>query len=180
MRRFKSIGKRHIYALPFKITRETKLQSFHFRIAHRIITCNKYLSDIRLRDNGACEKCRETDTIVHFFFTCPPIKAFWDRLSDWCENFLGFGLAFLGKEEMVLGMTNENGNHRTYKMVNWLLLTAKFYIHRQRLFHKSDVSLNAYLAEVRKKLDVERRACRWEGKPHKFKLWEKVLAILLP
>lgn len=40
--------------------------------------------------------------------------------------------------------------------------------------------LIAYLAEVRKKLIIERVACRWEGKPQKFRLWECMLANLNP
>lgn len=123
------------YALPFKISRETKLQSFHYRIVHRIITCNKYLHDIRLRDNDKCETCGETDSISHFFVSCPAVETFWEKLSLWCEEQLGLGLSFLTEKEMVLGMTDENGNPRTFKVINWLLLTAKFFLHRQKLFH---------------------------------------------
>lgn len=165
-------------ALPFKITRETKLQSFHFRIAHRIITCNKYLRDIRILENATCGVYGETDSILHFFISCPPVAAFWASLNGWCENFLGLGFDFLNLGEKILGMTNENGNPKTFTVVNWLLLTAKFYIHRQRLFHKGDMSLIAYLAEIRRKLCVEQRACRWEGKPSKFRTWEGLFAVL--
>lgn len=73
-------------------------------------------------------------------------------MGEWCENRLRFGLAFLMDGELVLGMTNENGNPRVFKMTNWLLLTAKFYLHRQKLFHDGEISLIAYLAEVRSKL----------------------------
>lgn len=31
------------HTLPFKTTRETKLQSFHYQIIHHLITCNRYL-----------------------------------------------------------------------------------------------------------------------------------------
>lgn len=77
-------------------------------------------------------------------------------------------------------MTNENGNPRTFKIINWLLLTANFYIHRQHLFHKGELNLIADLAEIRKKLIIERIACRWEGKPKKFRLWERILGVLNP
>lgn len=168
------------YALPHSVSREIKIQSFHFRIAHRIVTCNKFLCDIWMREDGACERCNKPDTVVHFFVECPLVQAFWVKLDEWCEKHIEVNLSFLTKTEKVLGMTNKNGNPRTFKIINWLLLTAKFYIHRQRLFYKGELSLIAYLAEVRNKIITERMACRWEGKPQKFRLWECIWAVLNP
>lgn len=163
---------------PTAFLEKKKLQSFHFRIAHRIITCNKYLCNIRMREDAACASCNNWDTIVHFFVECPPVQKFWAKLDDWCEEHIGFGMSFLATGERVLGITNKNGNPRTLKIINWLLLTAKFYI--QRLFNKGELSLIAYLAEVRNRLITERMACQWEGKPQKFKLWQHMWAVLNP
>lgn len=169
-----------VYTLPYKVTRETKIQSFHYRIAHRIITCNKYLCDIKVKQDPSCALCGGKDTLIHFFISCPNIKAFWRKLMDWCDSFLGVNLEFLSDCETILGMTNENGNPGTFKLINWLLLTAKFYIHRQRLFHKGETCLIAFLAEARRKLCVERIACQREGMPKKFKIWERMYKILNP
>lgn len=166
--------------MPYRISRETKLQSFHFRIAHRIITCNKYLSDIRMREDAACHSCNMRDTITHFFVECQTVREFWTRLDNWCKEHINLPMSFLTTGERILGLTNENGNAKAFKITNWLLLTAKFYIHRQRLFHKGEFSLVAYLAEVRKKLITERMACQWEGKPHKFRIWQRIWATLNP
>lgn len=104
------------YMLPYKVTRETKMQSFQYCIAHRIITCNKYLCDIRVRQDPFCALCGEKDTIVHFFASCPTVRTFWHKLNDWCENHLGFSISFLTKVERILGLANENGNPRTFMM----------------------------------------------------------------
>ena len=37
-----------IYQMSFMVTRETRLQSFQYRILHRIIPCNKWLFDITI------------------------------------------------------------------------------------------------------------------------------------
>ena len=42
---------------PFKITKETKLQWFQFRLINRILSCNKYLFKINKRDNDLCCFC---------------------------------------------------------------------------------------------------------------------------
>lgn len=169
-----------VYTLPFKITRETKLQSFHYRITHRLITCNKYLYTIRIHKDGACSTCGAQDTLTHFFVTCGAVTKFWSKLSEWCQNHLGFSLASLSNQEKILGLPDENGNRQSFKRINWLLLTAKFYLHRQRLFHNGELSLIAYLAEIKAKLQTERQACFSEARPQKFKTWEPIFKILYP
>lgn len=66
------------------------------------------------------------------------------------------------------------------KLVNLLLLTAKFYIHQQKLFHSGEISLIAYLMEVKNKLVTEKMACSREGRPNKFKVREILFNVLSP
>lgn len=133
-----------------------------------------------MRGDGACEICNRRDTIVHFSVECPTVQAFWLKLDNWCAENAGVDMSVLTMSERVLGMTNENGNPRTVKIINWILLTAKFFIHRQRLFYNGELSLIAYLAEIRRKLITECMTCQWEGKPQKFRLWERILGVLNP
>lgn len=169
-----------IYCLPFKITHETKLQSFHYRIAHRLITCNKYRLNIKMHADGKCAVCGKLDTLVHFFAECPAVREFWNNLSGWCESLLGFTLAHINEMEKVLGLTNNNGNKRQFKLVNWILLNAKFYIHRCRLFQNGKLSLLAFLAEAKNKLRTEEQACYWEGRPKKFNVFEQMFKATNP
>ncbi len=46
----------------FHITRETKLQSFQYRILHRTITCRK-LYDMKLDDSPNCLYCNNIDEL---------------------------------------------------------------------------------------------------------------------
>lgn len=170
----------NIYSLPYKITRETKLQSFQFRIAHRLITCNRYRRTLGMHPDGRCDICSEVDTLTHFFTSCIRVRNFWQNLDNWSESHLGFGLAHLSAEEKILGFTEEGGNPRQFKLLNWLLITGKFYIHRCRLFHNGQLSLLAYLAELKNKLRVEKRACWWEQRRNKFKPFERLFQILNP
>lgn len=156
------------------------MQSFQYRVIHRIITCNKYLCDIKVKREPSCVQCGEEDSIIHFFVSCPVVRAFWDKLNEWCDTYLGLKIDFLTEGELILGMTNDTGNPGVSKLTNWLLLTAKYYIHHQRLFYSCEVGLIPFLAEVRKKLGVERLACLREGKPQKFRLWKRFFTILNP
>lgn len=92
-----------VYSVPFRITRETKLQSFQFRILHRLITCKKYLHTIRMHEDSLCPFCRELDSISHFFLTCPKVQDFWENLCGWCQSHSDLRLTSLTKGEKLLG-----------------------------------------------------------------------------
>ena len=59
-----------IFTLSFKITTETKLQSFQYKLVHRVIPCNKWLNDIRIKDSSKCSYCDKIDNLTHFFIHC--------------------------------------------------------------------------------------------------------------
>ncbi len=40
---------KRIFNLPFSTTKDTKHQSFQFRIIHKIIPCNKWLQTIKIK-----------------------------------------------------------------------------------------------------------------------------------
>lgn len=162
--------------MPYQITRETKLQSFQYRLLHRLITCKKYLHTIHMSEDDKCDSCGVQDSIIHFFVSCPVVQDFWRKLGEWCHAHLNFGLTSLTRGK-VLGLTNDNGNHNLFKCVSWLLLMAKIYLHCQKLFYKSNISLIAFLLEVKNKLSTEKMICSHEGRPNKFKAWEKMLTL---
>lgn len=170
----------NVYSLPYKITRETKLQSFQYRILHRLITCKKYLHTIRMQEDDTCDLCGEQDSITHFFILCPAVHDFWTNLSDWCQTYLDLRLTALTKTEKILGILDTQGNSTRFKQINWILLTAKFYLHRQKLFHGGELSLIAFLLETKNRLIAEKIICSHEGRTNKFKTWEKMLGVLSP
>lgn len=166
--------------MPYKITRETKLQSFQYRVLFRLITCKRYLHTIHMSEDDKCVYCGAQESITHFLVACPSAQDFWGKLDAWCQTNLDLRLPLLSKREIVLGITNVDGDFKLFKLVNWILLTARFYLHRQKLFHKNDISLIAFLAEARNKLIIEKMTCSREGKPKRFKVWEKFLKVLSP
>lgn len=82
----------NIFRIPFQITRETKLQSFSYKLVYRLTPCNKYLCTIRIKDSLVCSLCPETDSLSHFFLRCAKVKPFWDSLSEWWEKYLDLSL----------------------------------------------------------------------------------------
>lgn len=160
-----------IFKIPFQTTRETKLQSFAYKLIFRLTPCNKYLHMIGIKDNPKCSFCPEIDNIPHFFCRCIRVKPFWSSLHDWFSQYLDCSLSHLSEIEVILGLSSREPQQ---KLLNWVLMYAKFYIQKKKLFYAANISLIEFLAELKVKLSIEKRACLWEGKPKKFQCWNRL------
>lgn len=122
----------------YKATRETKLQRFHFKILHRILPCNVYLTQIRIKDSDWCPYCDESDTITHFLFSCSKVRPFWEAACAWFKQADDLYLDRLTADEFIWGM--DGGAHRA-TLVNTITLQLKYYIYRQKLYFNRDLCL---------------------------------------
>lgn len=164
-----------VFVIPYKSTRETKLQAFVFKVLYRLTPCNKHLHTLRIKDSHKCSFCDEVDTITHFFCECHTVRAFWSGLKSWCSQYLDIALDRLSMPEILLGVTRKVAGA---KVMNWLIIQAKFYIQKRKLFHQANVALAGFLAEVRLKLFNEKQMCLMENKTQKFRVWKRMYKIL--
>lgn len=163
------------YSAPYKVCRETKLQSFAFKIAHRLIPCAHFLRKMRIRESEECVTCKETDTIIHYLYDCTEVQRFWQGVVKWFDDYTHISLDNLSAAHFMFGIPKTT---RNWKTVNWILLVTKFFIQRQKLFHNGKLHLIHFLAHIKEKLITEKKVCRMEGKPHKFQKWQQLLSVL--
>ena len=65
------------YQLAHKITKSTKLREFQFKLLHRKIPTNTFLTKIRIKENPQCSFCKEEpEILVHLFWTCTKTAVF--------------------------------------------------------------------------------------------------------
>lgn len=164
-----------IFLLPYKTTRETKLQSFAYKTAYRIIPCNRYLRQVRIKEADTCDFCEEVDSLSHFFLKCRNVKTFWEQLMEWCAEYTDISLEGLNEAELLFGVLDRRRNR---KVTNWLIIFAKYYIQKRRLFAQGSIPLIAFLREARLKIHLERRACYAENKIRKFRPWQGLYEAL--
>lgn len=99
--------------------------------------------------------------LTHFFLKCDKVNSFWEGLSQWCEEYLDITLMGLNEVERLFGVSDARRNR---KVINWLLLFAKFFKQKRRLFSQGTLPLIAFLREARSTIHIERRACYAENK----------------
>lgn len=86
-----------IYKSPCRVARGTKLQAFQYRIAHRFLPCNRLLKNIRIFWDDTWTFCLASDTIEHFLFDCPLVKAFSPEVINWMDRETGLQLTVSSK-----------------------------------------------------------------------------------
>ena len=64
------------YRLPYQITTSTYLQTFQYKILHRILSTNRWLYVRGIVNSEACDLCGESDSILHFLVMCKFCKDF--------------------------------------------------------------------------------------------------------
>ena len=72
----------HIYSIPFKVTKDTRLAIFQFKIIH-ILPTNATLFRDLIISSKQCHLCTEKQTLIHLFATCSHVMSFWTHFNDW-------------------------------------------------------------------------------------------------
>ena len=83
-----------VFLRPYICLRETKLQSFQYKITHRIIDSNKKLFDMKIKNSPIYTYCDQTGDIGHFFFLCKDVYKFWREICTWWNTLDYDGVDF--------------------------------------------------------------------------------------
>ena len=157
----------NIFCLPFCTYRSTKLQSFQYRLLHRVITCNHWLFKAKIKDSPNCEKCNIDDSIEHFFLKCTDVQPFWTSLNKWwnrvTKNLLQ-PIVFTD-QDILLGM---KGSENYVNALNFILTLSKKYIHDLKMLSKQNISLLAFLVTLKQHLSYEKNICFKNDCAHSF------------
>ena len=153
----------NIFIQPYFSTRETALQSFHYRIIHRIVPCKKWLFNQKVINSPNCLKCNQIDDIIHYFVECREVKDFWKRLESWWNRTTGFDIVCTTKH-ILFGVYYDNVY---YSHVNYVLLLAKWFIYRQNIKDRPICFYN-FLRELKEKLKLEEYICVKNNTSHHF------------
>ena len=130
-----------VFTLPFRTTQEPYLQSFQYKILHRILNTREKLFTWKIAESNKCYICDEMDTLVHHLFSCPSSRNIWTQLESWLRNNLGTGFSFT-ECEILFGIPIDH-NNVDIQIINYFILLGKWYINKCK-----SLNLNLYFIEL--------------------------------
>ena len=163
-----------IYKLPFRITRETKLSIFQFKIIHNILPCRNLLYKMNISESPLCEFCNELETLSHMLVNCSRIRDFWNSvLFRWnSQNDDNYNFDELG---IMYGYNP--GSSGSY-IFNYYILLSKRHVFLQKYEHKLP-NLLLFLELVKGKMLIQRTIAHAKGQKENFlNLWKPLLTII--
>ena len=73
----------------YRITNDTKLRNFQFKLLHHVLPNNKLLHKMGIKNSALCNFCnQEEDSILHYLWGCPVAKRFWTSFNNWLSSAL--------------------------------------------------------------------------------------------
>ena len=164
-----------VYELPRKVTIESYMRVFQYKILHNILFLNNRLFKINYADSPLCSLCKEVnETVVHLFCECRITVQIWTEVKLWLSNRIS--IPNLCARLVLVGKFIIENEHDM--LLNHLLLLFKSFIYSNRsknMFIRF-TNFHKYVAYVEK---VEQNIAASKNKlDSHFKKWHPILDIL--
>ena len=129
-----------IFYAVHKSSIETYLQSFQYKIVHRIINCKYNLYKWNIKENPFCLFCKHFNTIEHHFFLCALSKLFWENVESWLTDLLKLNNRItFAICEILFGYSLSKKPCATTIIINWVISLGKWFINYCRSKEKDIV-----------------------------------------
>lgn len=141
----------NIYKLPYKVTKNTKLQWLQFRILHYILTTNSNLCKFGIVNSPMCTLCNsERETIIHLMWECQEVQ---DLIQNFESLISALYIPFaVNKYSFIFGLINNNINS---DVDNVIILLMKQYIYRARCLSQS-LSINSLVQNIKEYYNLQK------------------------
>ena len=114
----------------YKLTNDTKLRCFQYKLLHNILPSNKLLYKMGIKQNNLCNFCLvEEDSVQHYLWKCTYVQSFWESFSIWLTLTFKIEAWELKEKEAILGIFSDESAASTHKIKQFIFLLAKNYIH---------------------------------------------------
>ncbi len=154
-----------IFKAPFYIIAETWMQTFQYKIIHRIFPTNKLLFIQKIKPSPLCPSCGVDDTIYHYFVSCQKTVPFWNSFVDWWNSIsIEYRLDPLRPIDIIFGCLNIENE---VKCLDYCILIGKYYIYQTKKNNR-DINLYMYLVELKSKLTIEKFISEKNDKLNQF------------
>jgi hypothetical protein len=158
-----------IFLIP-KAVRNTKVQSFQYKVLFNLIPCNLYLKRIKKSDTDKCDQCGELDDILHYFWECNQNQIFWTRFKAWWQGMMEEHVQ-IDKKTVLVGCT---GKVENMKVLNACILIAKWHIYKNKL-NNDLIFFYKYLCELKYAIKIEKNIAMRNNQLREYNvIWQKI------
>ena len=141
------------YTLASKGTKSSTLINFQYRLLHRILPTNFFLTKIGIKQDPQCSFCSKApENIIHLFWYCPKVSFFWRVLTVKLLECELIPHDYLKDIAIFLGLKPDTTKFAL--QLNFCFLIARHYIWRCKTSNKVP-QLNMFLAVLKSQFKIE-------------------------
>jgi hypothetical protein len=164
-----------IYNNPYRLTRDTRVISFSFKVTHRVLACNHMLKRWKIEPSSQCSYCSEPDDVIeHYLVACEHTRRFWDAVLNWWKVSIGTSFP-INTYDIIFGITNENDDD-TINSLNYLFLHGTYYVYCCKKA-KKETDTYIFLLDCKKRLLLAKQIATSD--PNKAEKFEKKWGMLI-
>ena len=131
-----------LYMIPQKITIESSLRIFHYKIPTNILFLSNRLLKFGQAQFPLCSLCkRDNETTTHLFSQCFITRRLWDSVGSWLMSSIT--LLPLESDTVILGHWSPENKFNI--LVNHLILLFKFFIYK---FKSHNFAISIYKSKL--------------------------------
>ena len=159
------------YTLAARCTKSTMLINFQYRLLHRILPTNSFLTKIGIKQDPNCFFCNNCiEDLAHLFWQCEIVKLFWNNLIEKLQNSQLIPSSYPKDIAIFLGLKSDTSKFSL--QLNFCFLLARHYIWCCRSTEKLP-HLKTFLAILKSQFSIEAH------KPKSnLKKWDPLIPIL--
>ena len=159
-----------IWQLPFRLSLDTKLQSFQYRLLSCKIITNVKISKWNPEQSSLCYYCKkEPETVTHLFVTCQVIMKLWKALIKWLNYMLQTNVTL---NPTLIICNNYQGQYK--EAINVILLITKQAIYANRCI-KEDLTFMKLMCKIQEYRKIEKIIASKTNKMSVYyRRWDKI------
>lgn len=118
---------RDAYQLAAKYTKSARILEFQYKLLHRRISTNDFLTKIGIEENPNCSFCsQEPEKLLHLFWSCPKVASFWHNLTAFLTSLKITTEHYTIDMLIALGLKPDSS--KNHPQINFCCLLARNYI----------------------------------------------------
>ena len=136
----------------YKISNNSKLRSFQYRLIHHALVMNAHLYRWKLKNSNLCTFChKKKETVSHVYGECVVtndfLKAVLVRASDYTKE-----PPTLNQCSLILN----NVYKKPTSVGNAIILLAKQYIYKKKCSERTVLEINEFVREIKQQKNIEK------------------------